>query len=42
MFHSDEVNEEAILFANWAYQLLHNALIPCRHIVANSPPLLVN
>lgn len=35
MFHSDEVNEEAILFANWAYRLLHNALIPCRHIVAN-------
>lgn len=37
MFHSDEVNEEAILFANWAYRLLHNALIPCRHIVASSP-----
>ncbi|MBE9101663.1 hypothetical protein [Vacuolonema iberomarrocanum] len=36
MFHSDEVNEEAILFANWAYQLLHNALVPCRHIIANS------
>ncbi|EDX83020.1 hypothetical protein S7335_198 [Synechococcus sp. PCC 7335] len=37
MFHSDEVNEEAILFANWAYRLIHNVLIPCRHIVANSP-----
>lgn len=37
MFHSDEVNEEAILFANWAYRLIHNALIPCRHMVANSP-----
>ncbi len=37
MFHSDEVNEEAILFANWAYRLIHDALIPCRHIVANSP-----
>ena len=37
MFHSDEVNEEAILFANWAYRLIHNALIPCRHIVASSP-----
>jgi GMP synthase-like glutamine amidotransferase len=37
MFHCDEVNEEAILFANWAYRLLHNALIPCRHIIANSP-----
>ena len=37
MFHSDEVNEEAVLFANWAYRLLHNALIPYRHVVANSP-----
>lgn len=36
MFHADEVNEEAILFANWAYRLLHEALIPCRHIVAKS------
>ncbi|MDB9527522.1 hypothetical protein PN498_16105 [Oscillatoria sp. CS-180] len=36
MFHSDEVNEEAILFANWAYRLIHDALIPCRHVVANS------
>lgn len=36
MFHSDEVNEEAILFANWAYRLIHDALIPCRHLVANS------
>ena len=37
MFHSDEVNEEAVLFANWAYQLIHDALIPCRHVIANSP-----
>ena len=37
MFHSDEVNEEAVLFANWAYRLIHDALIPCRHLVANSP-----
>lgn len=37
MFHTDEVNEEAILFANWAYRLIHNALIPCRSIIANSP-----
>jgi GMP synthase-like glutamine amidotransferase len=37
MFHSDEVNEEAILFANWAYRMLHDALIPIRHLVANSP-----
>ncbi|MEM9569091.1 MAG: hypothetical protein AAF974_12375 [Cyanobacteria bacterium P01_E01_bin.34] len=36
MFHSDEVNEEAILFANWAYRLIHDALIPCRHLIANS------
>lgn len=37
MFHSDEVNEEAVLFANWAYRLIHDTLIPCRHLVANSP-----
>lgn len=37
MFHSDEVNEEAVLFANWAYRLIHDALIHCRHVVANSP-----
>ncbi len=37
MFHSDEVNEEGILFANWAYRLIHEALIPCRHFIANSP-----
>ncbi|MEO1622273.1 MAG: hypothetical protein AAFU53_14735 [Cyanobacteria bacterium J06632_3] len=36
MFHSDEVNEEAVLFANWAYRLLHNALIPYRHVISNS------
>jgi hypothetical protein len=36
MFHSDEVNEEAILLANWAYRLIHDSLIPCRHLVANS------
>ena len=36
MFHSDEVNEEAILFANWAYRLIHDSLIPSRHLVANS------
>ena len=36
MFHSDEVNEEAILFANWAYLLLHNTIIPHRHILAGS------
>lgn len=37
MFHSDEVNEEAILFANWAYRLLHDTIISHRHILAGSP-----
>ena len=37
MFHSDEVNEEAILFANWAYQMLHDAILPDRSLVAASP-----
>ena len=36
MFHSDEVNEEAILFANWAYRLLHDAIIPHRSTLAGS------
>lgn len=37
MFHTDEVNEEAILFANWAYRKLHHALVPARKLVAISP-----
>jgi hypothetical protein len=37
MFHGDEVNEEAILFANWAYKSLHDAIIPLRHALAVSP-----
>lgn len=37
MFHSDEVNEEAILFANWAYATLHNAIVPHRVAIAGSP-----
>ena len=37
MFHTDEVNEEAILFANWAYNKLNQALIPCRKLIAISP-----
>ena len=37
MFHSDEVNEESILFANWAYRLIHNTIIPYRHVLAGSP-----
>jgi hypothetical protein len=36
MFHSDEVNEESILFSNWAYRLLHDAIVPYRHIVGAS------
>ena len=37
MFHQDEVNEEAILFANWAYRLLHDAVMPYRSTIAGSP-----
>ncbi|MEM8660002.1 MAG: hypothetical protein AAGF35_03860 [Pseudomonadota bacterium] len=37
MFHADEVNEEAALFANWGYKLLHDTLVPLRHEVAVSP-----
>ncbi len=37
MFHYEEVNEEAILFANWAYMMLHDALVPYRYVIANSP-----
>jgi len=36
MFHSDEVNEEAILFANWAFRSIHDAIVPYRHIIAGS------
>jgi len=37
MFHSDEVNEEAALFANWAYKHLHDTIVPVRHVLAVSP-----
>jgi len=37
MFHGDEVNEEATLFANWAYMHLHDAIMPMRHELAVSP-----
>jgi GMP synthase-like glutamine amidotransferase len=37
MFHGDEVNEEAALFANWAYKLLHDTIVPLRYQVAVSP-----
>ena len=37
MFHTDEVNEEAILFANWAYRKLRNSLVPSRKVISVSP-----
>jgi GMP synthase-like glutamine amidotransferase len=37
MFHGDEVNEEAALFANWAYKRMHDAIVPIRHELAVSP-----
>ncbi len=37
MFHGDEVNEEAALFANWAYKLLHDTVVPLRYQIAVSP-----
>jgi hypothetical protein len=36
MFHGDEANEEAVLFANWAYKLLHDTLVPIRYEIAVS------
>ena len=36
MFHSDEVNEEAILFVNWAYSRLHETLISARRKIVLS------
>jgi hypothetical protein len=36
MFHGDEANEEAVLFANWAFGLLHDAIVPCRAVLAGS------
>jgi hypothetical protein len=37
MFHCDEVNEEGILFSNWAYRLLHETIISHRHVLAAGP-----
>lgn len=37
MFHGDEVNLEATLFANWAFKLLHDTIVPIRHDLAVSP-----
>ncbi len=34
MFHSQEVNKEAILFANWAYRTIHDAIVSYQHIIA--------
>jgi hypothetical protein len=34
MFHSHEVNKEAILFPNWAYRTIHDPIVSYRHIVA--------
>jgi hypothetical protein len=36
MFYSHEVNKEAILFANWAYRRIDDAIVPYRHIIAGS------
>ncbi|MEG4393433.1 hypothetical protein [Microcoleus sp. BROC3] len=36
MFHSDEVNEEAILFVNWADRSIHDAIIPYQSAIARS------
>jgi hypothetical protein len=36
MFHGDEVNEEAALFASWAFRQLHDAVKPIRHALAVS------
>ncbi|MFV8819018.1 hypothetical protein [Haliea sp. E17] len=37
MFHGDEVNEEAALFASWGYKLLHDTLVPIRYRIAVTP-----
>ena len=37
MFHSDEVNEEAVLFANWAYASLYEILASCNMELSVSP-----
>ena len=37
MFHSDEVNQEAILFANWAYSELQDTLSSCSNLISISP-----
>ena len=34
MFYSHEVKKEAILFANWAYRTIHDAIVPYPPIIA--------
>src|SRR4028119_2273100 len=34
MFHSQELNKEAILFANWAYRTIHDAIVSYPPIIA--------
>jgi len=34
MFHSHEVKKEAILFANWAYRTIHDAIVSYPPIIA--------
>jgi hypothetical protein len=36
MFQSEEVNKKAILFVNWAYRSIHDAIVPYWHIIAGS------
>jgi len=36
MFHSHEVNKEAILFANWPYRTIHHAIVPYPPIIAGN------
>lgn len=37
MFHSQEVTEVSMLFANWAYNKLYECLHPYRTVIATSP-----
>jgi len=37
MFHTQEVSEGAMLFANWAFNELYKSLLPHRSIIAASP-----
>lgn len=37
MFHSQEVSEYSMLFANWSYNKLHECIHPHRSVIATSP-----